>query len=168
MLKRGIGRGFGLVFLVLLLGAPTWAGERGPQETVRKYLTALQERNFGEAYEYVSEGMRGGKSKDEWVKEQKYIFDMSEAKILDFKVFPAKVEGEEATVPNILSSQDKFLNQLGVEEYELYTLVRENGEWKIDQQRLVIQDSKQEKWFPEDALEGDKSSGPKKETLQES
>ena len=71
-------------------------------------------------------------------------------KIFKYEVFPGKVEGDTAKVPNILSSQDKFLNQLGADEYELYTLVKENGEWKIDQQEIV-EKSEQPKWFTKKA-----------------
>jgi hypothetical protein len=46
-----------------------------------------------------------------------------------------------------LSSQDKYLNQLGVEEQELYTLIREDGRWKINQQQIVEREDV-DKWFP--------------------
>jgi hypothetical protein len=58
------------------------------------------------------------------------------------------MEGEKAKVPNILKSQDKFLNQLGLDEYELYELVREDGTWRIDQQTLVEGPERSE-YFPE-------------------
>ena len=74
------------------------------------------------------------------------MMETADVKIFKFDVYPAKVEGETAKVPNILSSQDKFLNQLGADEYELYTLVKENGDWKIDQQEQVDK-SDQPKWF---------------------
>ena len=77
---------------------------------------------------------------------------MSDAKIFSYKVYPGKVEGNLARVPNILSSQDKFLNQLGVGEHELYTLIREDGRWKIDQQ-VLLDKADQAKWFPAEARE---------------
>jgi hypothetical protein len=82
------------------------------------------------------------------VKQSQYIFAFSEVKIFDFKVLPGKQEGGTALVPNILSSQDKFLNQLGVEEYEIYTLVKEDGGWKVDQQQEVVEPAEIAKWFP--------------------
>src|SRR5512145_632535 len=108
-----------------------------PEETVRLHLKAMQEQNFVEAYKYISKGYAGNKDAEAWAKEQKYIMQTAEVKVFKFDVFPAKVEGDKAKVPNILSSQDKFLNQLGADEYELYTLIKENGEWKIDQQEIV-------------------------------
>jgi len=71
-------------------------------------------------------------------------------KIFDFHVYPGKLEGEKAYVPNVLNSQDKFLNQLGVVEHELYTLVKEEGRWKINQQQIV-ENTDLAKWFPKDA-----------------
>jgi len=133
--------------LALLVASSAFA-ELTPDETVKKYLEAMQGQKFDEAYAYVSSGLRGGKSKEEWAKEQQYIVQMGEVKIFGFKVFKAVMDGEKAKVPNILKSQDKFLNQLGLDEYELYELVREDGTWRIDQQTLVEGPERSE-YFPE-------------------
>jgi len=121
-----------------------------PEETVKAYLGAMKDQKFDQAYKQISKGMAGNKDEEAWAKEQKYIFQTGEVKIFKFDVYPGKVEGDTAKVPNILSSQDKFLNQLGADEYELYTLVKENGEWKIDQQEIV-EKSDQSKWFTKKA-----------------
>lgn len=142
----------GLIAVALVVGS-TLAAEVSPEDTVRRYLTALQDQKFDQAYELVSQGMRGGKTKEAWMKEQQYILQMSEAKIFGFKIFPAKVEGDKAKVPNILSSQDKFLNQLGVDEYEIYTLVKEDGTWKVDQQQIA-EGQELETLFPKQSAGG--------------
>jgi hypothetical protein len=117
-----------------------------PEDTVKRYLKAMQDQKYDEAYKCVSKGMAGGKDAEAWAKEQKYIMQTGEVKIFKYQVFPGKIDGDKAKVPNILSSQDKFLNQLGADEYELYTLVKEDGAWKIDQQEQV-EKSEQPKWF---------------------
>ena len=132
---------------VLVSGAPARA-EVTPDQAVTKYLSAMQSHKFAEAYDYVSTGLRGGKNREEWSKEQQYIVQMGEVKIFGFRVFNPVIEGEKAKVPNILKSQDKFLNQLGLDEYELYELVREEGAWRIDQQTLVEGPERSE-YFPE-------------------
>jgi len=121
--------------------------EVSPEETVGRYLTALKAGNFNDAYQYLSKGMTQNKGREEWAKEQQWIMQMADAKIFDYHTYPGKIEGVKARVPNLLSSQDKFLNQLGVPEYELYTLIREDGRWKIDQQQL-LERTEQSKWFP--------------------
>jgi hypothetical protein len=121
-------------------------GAATPEETVKAYLAAMKDQKFDDAYKQVSKGMAANKDAEAWAKEQKYIFQTGEVKIFKYEVFPGKTEGDTAKVPNILSSQDKFLNQLGADEYELYTLVKENGDWKIDQQEIV-EKSEQPKWF---------------------
>ena len=121
-----------------------------PEETVKAYLGAMKDQKFDVAYKLISKGMAANKDSEAWAKEQKYIFQTGEVKIFKYEVFTGKVEGDTAKVPNILSSQDKFLNQLGADEYELYTLVKENGEWKIDQQEIV-EKSDQSKWFTKKA-----------------
>lgn len=138
-------------------GALAAAAEPSPEEVLKRYLSAIQSQRFEEAYDLVSTAMKTDrktkqvKSKDVWVREAHVLFDFSETKIFDFKVGKAKLEGEHALVPNLLSSQDKFLNQLGVDEFELYTLVKENGAWKVDSQQEVIERSEIAKWFPEKA-----------------
>jgi len=134
--------------LTFLPGASPAASDRTPEETVRKYLEAMQQHRFEEAYDYVSSTLRGGKTREEWAKEQQYIVELGEVKIFGFKVYPAIISGDKAKVPNILKSQDKYLNQLGLDEYELYELIREDGEWRIDQQTLV-EGSERKEYFPD-------------------
>ena len=151
---RTVRKFIGLVAVsVLLSGAfeviPSF-GASTPEETVKTYLAAMKDHKFDEAYKQISKGMAANKDGEAWAKEQKYIFQTGEVKIFKYEVFPGKVEGDTAKVPNILSSQDKFLNQLGADEYELYTLIKEDGEWKIDQQEIV-EKSEQSKWFTKKA-----------------
>jgi len=133
-------------------GAKTPAAAATPEEVVTRYLEALKAGNFAAAYDQMSKGMTQNKDRDAWAKEQQWTMQMSDAKIFSYKVYPGKIEGTRAHVPNILSSQDKFLNQLGVGEHELYTLIQEDGRWKIDQQ-VLLDKAEQAKWFPPEARE---------------
>ena len=130
----------------------TPAAASTPEEVVTRYLDALKAGNFAAAYDQMSKAMTQNKDRDAWAKEQQWTMQMSDAKIFSFKIYPGKIEGNRAQVPNILSSQDKFLNQLGVGEHELYTLIQEDGHWKIDQQ-VLLDKADQAKWFPPDARE---------------
>lgn len=143
-----------LVAALLLAAAPAIAGGPTPEDTVTQYLRALKAGDFQAAYPLVSRAMAGNKSRDEWVKEQQWIAQMAEVKIFEFRIYPGRIEGTKAIVPNLLNSQDKFINQLGVPEHELYTLIQEDGRWKINQQQIV-EPSEKEKWFPRDGA-GDK------------
>jgi hypothetical protein len=134
--------------LVALLAGPAVAAEpRTPEDTVRRYLGALKTNDFDAAWDLISKAMKQGKEREVWVKEQKAGMAFADVKIFDFQVYPGKVEGDVAHVPNVLSSQDRFVNQLGLTEYELYTLVREDGAWKVDQQ-IIVEPSDVPKWFP--------------------
>ncbi|HSD10926.1 MAG TPA: hypothetical protein VLF14_08070 [Candidatus Binatia bacterium] len=133
--------------LLFRVAATVAAEDVTPEETVRRYLKAYQEGNFKAAYPYVTKELAQNKNEEDWSKEQQWIMQMAEAKIFEFHVYPGKVEGEKAFVPNVLNSQDKFLNQLGVVEHELYTLRREDGHWKINQQQIVERGDLA-KWFP--------------------
>src|SRR2546425_10907482 len=123
--RRGwfVSLAIGLLLVGLARGTPALS----PEETVRHYLQAVKDGKFDDAYDLVSKDMRRGRDKEVWVKEQKAGMSFAEVKIFEFHVQPAKVDGDKAVVPNILDSQDRFVNQLGLTEYELYTLVKEDG-----------------------------------------
>jgi len=125
------------------------ADARSPEDTVKQYLGAMKANKFPEAYQYVSTTLRAGKDREAWAKEQQYIVQMGEVKIFGYQVFDAVLEGDKAKVPNILKSQDKYLNQLGLDEHEIYILIREDGEWRIDQQTLV-QGAERTEYFPDE------------------
>ena len=139
------------VILSLVSFSPAFsASDRTPKATVEGYLSAMKEHRFPDGYDFVSSTLRGGKDRETWAKEQQYIVQMGEVKIFGFQVFDAaSVTDDRAKVPNILKSQDKFLNQLGLDEYELYELIKEEGEWRIDQQTL-IEGSDRSEYFPEE------------------
>ena len=131
-----------------------------PEDTVRKYLGAVKEGRFEAAYDLVSRGMTQGKPREVWAKEQKAGMSWADVKIFDFTVYPGRIEEGKAYVPNVLSSQDRFLNQLGLTEHELYTLVREDGAWKVDRQ-IIVAPADIPKWFPKQAPAEAKGAEPR-------
>ncbi|TMB20273.1 MAG: hypothetical protein E6J59_09090 [Deltaproteobacteria bacterium] len=145
---RSLSWAFGALGLVVAARVP--AAETtplSPEETVRRYLQALKDGRFDAAYDLVSKAMKQGKDREVWVKEQKTGMAFADVKIFEFHVHPGKVEGATAWVPNVLSSQDRFVNQLGLTEYELYTLLKEDGAWKVDRQ-VIVEPKDVSKWFP--------------------
>jgi methanogenic corrinoid protein MtbC1 len=132
---------------VALCARPLAAATLSPEETVKRYLQAVKDTKFEAAYDLISRAMRGGKDRDAFAKEQREGMVWADVKIFSFEVGTGKVEGDKAFVPNVLSSQDKFVNQLGLTEYELYTLVKEDGAWKVDQQ-VIVEPPDIPKWFP--------------------
>lgn len=139
--------------LVLALSGIGGAFDAGtPEDALTRYLRSLKDGDSGQAYDLTSKALRGGKEKEVWVKEQKALMGMADVKIFDFTVFPGKVTGDKAQVPNILESQDRFVNTLGLTEHELYTLVREDGAWKVDSQ-ILLEPAEIPKWFPSRAKE---------------
>ncbi len=153
--------------IAMALGAPVVAragdASLSPEETVKRYLQSIKDGKFETAYDLVSHAMRGGKDRDAWAKEQREGASWADVKIFSFDVGKAKVEGDKADVPDVLSSQDKFVNQLGLTEYELYTLVREDGAWKVDQQ-VIVEPADVPKWFPQAAKKSAEAGAPPAET----
>jgi hypothetical protein len=145
----------------VLLACGAQALEPGsPEDTVRKYLGAMKDGRFDVAYDLVSRDMTQGKTREVWVKEQKAGMAWADVKIFDFTVYPGRIEEGKAYVPNVLSSQDRFLNQLGLTEHELYTLVREDGAWKVDRQ-IIVAPADIPKWFPKRAPTEEKAAEPR-------
>jgi hypothetical protein len=142
-----VARALAIAFLACVAARALGAGALTPEETVRRYLQATKDGKFGDAYDLVSPAMKRDKDREVWVKEQQAGMAFADVKIFEFTVYPGKIEGEKAQVPNILSSQDRLVNQLGLTEYELYTLVKEGGAWKVDQQ-LIVEPPDIPKWFP--------------------
>jgi hypothetical protein len=137
-----------VVVVLLALAGAAFALEPGsPEDALMRYLRALKDGDSAAAYDLTSKALRGGKDKEVWIKEQKALMGMADVKIFDFTVFPGKVTGDKAQVPNILESQDKYVNTLGLTEHELYTLVREDGGWKVDSQ-ILLEQAEIPKWFP--------------------
>jgi hypothetical protein len=124
--------------------------ERKPEEVVKLYLESIQKGDYKTAYPLLSSEMRGNLDEEKWIAQQTVVMKLGEVSISSFRVFPAKMEGNKAIVPNLLKSKDKFINQGGLNEYELYTLVLgPEKKWQIDQQALVETDAIH-KWFPAD------------------
>jgi hypothetical protein len=136
------------VGIVVAAAAALATGGSSPEDVLRAYLGALKRGDYATAYDQVSKAMRGGKDKDAWVAQTKSFMSFADVKIFDFKIQPGKIEGDKAEVPNRLESQDRFANTLGLTEYELYTLVKENGHWKVDSQ-LLLEPDQVRKWFPD-------------------
>jgi len=140
----------GLAALVIAgsLGATPDTLPDSPETVLTAYLAAIKAGEYGDAYEHISEAMRQGKDKEAWVAQTKSFMSFADVKIFDFKVYPGKAAGDKAQVPNLLESQDRFVNALGLSEYELYTLVREGGRWRVDSQ-LLLEPAQVPTWFPD-------------------
>lgn len=137
-----------LLALGVALPARAAEGEAKPEEVVRAYLTAMQKGDFKAAYEQLTPDMRGNLDEAKWVTQQTLVMKLAEVQIDSFEIFPARMQDGKAIVPNLLKSKDKYINQTGANEYELYTLVRvPDAGWRIDQQQLVETDAVG-KWFP--------------------
>lgn len=136
---------------VLLCACTSGGSANGatPEDVVRRYLDALKGGDYGVAYDLLTPYMVRDQGKAAWVAEQAAIMKLGQVEITSFEVFPATLDGDKAIVPNLLKSKDKFINQTGANEYELYTLVRgPDGRWQIEQQQLVETDAVA-RWFPE-------------------
>lgn len=152
---RVLSRATPVVVSLLVLVASALAADEAkpaskPDDVVRTYLEAIKKADFKTAYAVLTPEMRGNLDEEKWVAQQIIVMKLGEVTIDSYRIFPPKMEGEKAIVPNLLKSKDKYINQTGANEYELYTLVQgPDKQWRIDQQALVETDAVR-KWFPAD------------------
>ena len=131
-------------FLLSLLSSicvvtPVWGENLTPQEVVLKYYQALQNRDFAQAYRYVSQGMRAGKDQEKWAQEIQALFERGKVAIKEISVSPGAVSDQEARVNSTITSKD-LVNVNGLIEYNRDYLVLEDGSWKLE--RTELRDSK--------------------------
>lgn len=145
-------------FLAILFAPTPTAAEcpdgPGPAAVLSKYLDRLSSQRFEEAYSLLSREMQADSPKDDWVGAYRDLFAELNVEVIGLEVGrPRFSDGEssgcatKASVPNVLRARDMF-NAAGSVEYERYTMVRENGVWKVDRQHLVEEKDIPE-WFPE-------------------
>lgn len=118
--------------ILLAAAAPAAAVEKPipPSSVVRAYLSAVRQGEFTKAYDLVTERLQEGLTRDIWAERlEGQLADRGRAKVLFMRVHPAIVKGEEATV--VASFRLETPNGRKVAR-ETYTLVRENGRWRID------------------------------------
>lgn len=119
-----------------------------PREVVEQYINALKAYEFKTAYVLVSKDMRQEMGQAQWANVHKEMFTGADVKILSHQTFPAVYKDTKAIVPNWIIASDKILNKDGAKEFEIYTLVKEGDEWRIDNQELLFESEELDRWFP--------------------
>ena len=146
----------------LLLGgsnanAAPCADGTAPMEAVRQYLSAMQDHRFEAAYDVVTATMTDGQSRGEWAAQQKLFYEGGEVNIFGIDIRGAvATDGDDsctarAVVPNVLKSRDKFNNQ-GITEFEIYTVVKHDGTWRVDMQETLYDQPEVDRYFPGETL----------------
>ena len=125
----------------------------GPRAAVMGYLTAMHENRFADAFDFVSATMTDGRARSEWVAAQERLYGPGKVAIYGVDPRQAMATPDDvacaakAIVPNVLSSRDK-LNEHGTVEFEIYTVVLDEGTWRIDTQETLFDEPAVRVWFP--------------------
>lgn len=134
------------------------SGDDGPKKAVIGYISAMKEHRFEDAYPFLTATMTDGKPVAEWAALQKKMFDLGGVAIGDVDVRDAKREMADAAtcaprakVPNVLHAGD-VLNNQGSTEFEVYNVVLEGEQWKIDSQETLFDEPAIRQWFPDDKI----------------
>jgi hypothetical protein len=104
-----------------------------PSAVVRAYLEALLDGRYPETYEYLSAKQRSDVTREDWIEQLKRRGVTSRSQVLFMRVSPAIVKGEEATVVTSFRLETPEGRKV---TRETYTLVREQGHWRIDGVRV--------------------------------
>ncbi len=137
---------------------PACMHEQGPKAAVVGYITAMKENRFEDAYQFVTATMTDGKPVAQWAAPQRQMFERGGVTIGEVDVRAAKREMIDATtcaprakVPNVLHAGD-VLNNQGSTEFEVYNVVLEGEQWKIDSQESLYREPAIREWFPNDKI----------------
>ena len=106
--------------------------------TVSKYYDNIKNSHFEQAYEYVSQNMRDGRSRDKWAEDWRKTLKSAKVIILEVQISPSKIEGNKATVRVKIRSTD-ILNPKGLVEEEIDHLIKEKNVWKIDETEVLFE-----------------------------
>lgn len=153
------------LMIVLLLSlnstivmAELCADGAGPEAAVRGYLEGMKAYQFESAYDFLTDNMTDGQSKEDWTELQLKFIVGGEVVIGKLDVRKAHSNPQDqgnctasAIVPNVLKAKDKFNNQ-GSTEFELYYTVKQQQGWKIDSQESLFDEKKIRQWFPDDEI----------------
>ena len=129
----------------------------GPEAAVTGYVQGMKDYQFESAYDFLTDNMTDGKSRDDWSELQLKFIVGGEVVIKKVDVRPAHGTETDAAceasaiVPHVLRAKDKFNNQ-GSTEFELYTVVKQGDKWQIDTQETLFDDEQIKQWFPEDEI----------------
>jgi len=152
-----------IVVVAVVLGAGFYNGKtcinsRGPGLAVENYVRSMKDYRFEDAYDHVTDAMTDGATRAEWAGGQRQMFELGDVEIGEVDVrAPHRARQNmffcenRAVVPNVLRAKDKFNNQ-GSTEFELYTVVKDGGAWKLDSQETLFDEPDIHEWFPGDEI----------------
>ena len=127
----------------------------GPRTAVQSYLAAMKDNRFEDAHQFVTMNMTDDQAVDEWAGQQRRMFEMAKVIINKLDVRDGQRElknifmcAATARVSNVLHASD-VLNKQGSSEYEIYTVVKDAGVWKVDSQETLFDEVSIRLWFPQ-------------------
>lgn len=106
------------------------------QET---YFKAVQANDFSTAYDMVTENMRDGRNREEYIKQWKDVMKSAQVDIIDGGVTSIEVNGDKAKVHAWTKASDVF-NVIPIVEKEIDHWVMIDGAWKLDVTEVLMED----------------------------
>lgn len=156
----------GVALLGAYFHASTCTEDPEPGKAVLAYLSAMKEKRFADAYDFVTARMTDGKPREEWAALQQKIFELGAVTLGNLDVRPARRErmnafqcAPSAKVPNVLHAAD-VLNNQGSTEFEVYTVLKDGGKWRVDGQETLFGETAIRAWFPNDPIPALKDTLP--------
>ncbi len=130
------------VLLFMSMIEVAWSAEyregNTPEDVVLNYFTALQNKDFGKAYDLVSAKMRDARTREIYIEDWKNVVTMGQVDIQEFGITSSKVDGDTAVVEAWNVTSDVF-NVLGIKENEIDRLILIDGVWKIDETEVLLE-----------------------------
>ena len=123
-------------------------------KTLLEQMEAEQKKRPTEDWAKRTPEQKMDLARDRWIIEHRRICMFADAKLFEYEITGSEISKGDpniATVANRLVSQDRFTNLDAGTEFELYTLVKEDGKWRFRQQVLIqdVYSDEFKKWFPD-------------------
>lgn len=130
-----------ILLFMSMIGA-AWSAEyregNTPEDVVLNYFTALQNKEFGKAYDLVSPKMRDNRTREKYIKDWKDVVTMGQVDVQEFGITSSKIDGDTAIVEAWNVTSDVF-NVLGIKENEIDRLILIDGVWKINETEVLME-----------------------------
>jgi len=130
-----------LILFVSMTRIGWCGGEEGdtPDAVMLEYFKAAQANDFSATYDLISDKMKDGRTREQYIDDWNNVMKMAQVEIVRFGVTSYEINGDKAMV-NAWSEASDVFNVLGIFEKEIDHFVLVDGVWKLDITEVLMEE----------------------------